>query len=229
MPDLTRGKGLNASGLKYLACLFMLIDHIGVLLLPQYIILRCIGRLAFPIFAFMIANGYVHTSNPKRYLLRLALFAGGVQWFYAQILSVQTINIFATLALGLAAIWLADVLQKRLANRIVSVCGGIVVAAFICVIGEVINVDYGWYGVALIYTAWLFFRHPAGMLLAWGAVNAAFVWIMGLGMILQSLSLLALIPISFYNGERGKSSRWFFYIFYPAHLIALYLIRIWLF
>ena len=109
-------KGLNASALKYLACLFMLIDHIGFFLFPQYLIFRCIGRLVFPIFAFMISNGFSHTSDTKKYFIRLALFAVGFQWFYSQMLQTNSLNIFATLALGLAAIWFADFLKKRITN-----------------------------------------------------------------------------------------------------------------
>ena len=78
--------GLSATALKYLACLFMLIDHIGLLLFPQIVVLRDIGRLAFPLFAFMLANGYRHTSNYWHYLLRLSLFAAGFQWFFPQLL-----------------------------------------------------------------------------------------------------------------------------------------------
>jgi hypothetical protein len=222
--------GINASAIKYLACLFMLIDHIGLLLLPELLALRGIGRLAFPLFAFMIANGYQHTANPRRYLVRLVLFAMGFQWFFSQIVASGLLNIFATLALGLSAIWLADTLRSKIADRVLGQLLGVLCALLIACLAQLIHCDYGWYGVGLIFTSWLFFTSISRLSLAWLLLNLAYAWSIGwpYGAI-QMLALLTLPLIYFYNGKRGNSPRWFFYVFYPAHLILLHLIRLWLF
>lgn len=72
---MEQSKGLDGGTLKLIAAALMLIDHVGAILLPETVILRCIGRLAFPIFAFFIAEGYAHTRSFGRYLLRMAIWA----------------------------------------------------------------------------------------------------------------------------------------------------------
>lgn len=224
--ELGEQKGLSAASLKYLACFFMLIDHIGFMLLPQYFFLRGIGRLAFPIFAFMIANGYRHTSNPAKYLLRLAVFAIGFQWFYAQIMHTNNLSIFATLALGLLAIWLADMARQRLSNKYLGFALALLIGAAFSFIGNWIGVDYSWYGVAMVFTAWLFYERFSILAVSWLALNIAYIWPLSFSSIhIQIYSMLALIPIFFYNDRPGKSNRWFFYIFYCAHLGILYLLQ----
>ena len=226
---IVRGKwGLSASALKYLACLLMLIDHMGLLLWPQCIVLRDIGRLSFPIFAFMLANGYRHTSNYWKYLLRLVLFAIGFQWFYALIVNPDTLNIFATLALGLLAIGAGDQLRQRLQGAAGEVAC-LLVGVLFCLIGCFLCVDYFWYGIALIYTAWLFFDKLSAMAIAWMLLTFAYAWPIDWHQGSQIFAILALIPIFLYNGQRGHSNRWFFYLFYCAHLLVLYLVQVWLF
>ena len=207
----------------------MLIDHIGFFLFPEQNIWRIIGRLAFPIFAYMIANGYQHTSDPKKYFLRLALFGIGFQWFFAKMVNPQLLNIFITLALGLAAIWLADTLQKKINNRYLGQILGLIIAASIAWLADWLNVDYNWYSVALIYTAWLFYQRLAFMSLSWVVINIGYAIANGgAGISIQIFSLLALIVIGFYNHRPGKSNRWFFYVFYPLHLGLLFLLAQWL-
>ncbi len=222
------GRGLSAAALKYLACLSMLLDHIGLLLFPQSVLLRDLGRLAFPIFAFMLANGYLHTANYWRYLLRLVLFAAGFQWFFAWIVSPHYLNIFATLALSLIAIRCGDELRRRLPQA-AGQAACLAVGALFCLIGELIQVDYYWYGVALSYTAWLFFDQPKLLALAWLLLTLAVSWPIDLTQMSQIFALAALLPLGLYNGERGRGGRWFFYIFYCAHLLVLYLLQLWLF
>lgn len=219
--------GFSAAALKYLACALMLIDHIGALLLPQYFWLRYLGRLAFPIFAFMLVNGYRYTSSPGKYLLRLSLFALGFQWFFAKIFATNMLSIFATLALGLAAIWLADTLRKKCGRCgwIAAVAVGIAAAA----LGYALNVDYSWYGIALIFAVWLFYERFALLSLSWLLINLAYSWIMfGHTISIQALSLLALPLLYLYNEQPGRGNKWFFYIFYCAHLVILHLIKIYL-
>ncbi|NLF79696.1 MAG: hypothetical protein GX572_00725 [Clostridia bacterium] len=230
LSDNKRKFGLNASAIKYLACLFMLLDHIGMLLLPDCLALRGVGRLAFPLFAFMIANGYRHTSAPRRYLLRLILFAVGFQWLCSRIVAPGTLNIFATLALGLAAIWLADILLRQISHPVWARLSALLTTALIALLAQLIHCDYGWYGIALIFSSWLFFNGHSRLSLAWLLLTAAYSWDLGWPFGgLQMMALLALPLIYIYNGARGNSPRWFFYVFYPAHLFLLYAIGLWLF
>ena len=222
---LQGGKGLSASALKYLACLFMLIDHIGYLLFPQAEILRIIGRPAFPIFAFMIANGYLHTKSPGRYLLRLAVFAAAFQWFYAYMMDDDRLSVLFTLATGLAAIWLADTLDKKIGGRALSYGCQLAIMAAAAVGAELADMEYGWYGVALICTAWLFFDRVQLLAIVWALLTGVFVFAFD-GWILQLFAVLTPALLCFYNGKPGSGGKWFFYIFYAAHIAVLYLINV---
>lgn len=221
---MLREKGISASGLKYLACLFMLIDHTGYLLFPHIALLRIIGRLAFPIFAFMIANGYLHTSSPAKYLLRLAVFAGVFQWFYGFMMADGRLSILFTLATGLGAVWLSDTLDKRIAASWAAYGCQLLVLAAASVLAQVAGMDYGWYGVAMIYASWLFFDRFPLLAAAWALLTAAYVFVGGNPH--QLFSLAALAPLFFYNGKLGAGGKWFFYIFYAAHITVLYLLKI---
>lgn len=217
-------KGFTANQLKLLACLFMLIDHCGYLLWPEAAMLRIVGRLAFPLFAFMIANGYRHTRSRKQYLLRLALFALLYQPVYSFCMQTDTLNIFATLALGLSAILADESLRGRGWTW-----AGWLTATVIGVLAQVINADYGFYGVALIFTAERFFAQKEKLAISWLAINALPIIPFYPLSVLQVFSLLALPLIHTYNGERGGGSRWFFYAFYCLHIPALYAIRLLMF
>lgn len=221
---MTERRGLTSAGLKYLACLFMLADHAGSILLPEVGFLRCVGRLAFPIFAFMIANGYRHTSDPEKYLLRLVIFAALFQWPYSFIMENGFLNILFTLAAGLAAIRISDILDKRIANSTEAYACGIAVAAAFALLAWLMDMEYGWYGVLMIYTAWLFFDNRRLLTVAWALLTGAYVF-SGIPD-RQLFALAALIFIFLYNGEKGRGSKWFFYIFYVAHIILLYLLRV---
>lgn len=211
--------GLNANQIKLLACALMLVDHIGYLLLPQLLVLRIIGRLCFPLFAYMIANGYRHSSNRWRYLLRLAIFAVLFQPIYAFCMQTSMWNIFATLFLGLLAILVYD--YSRSKNLLWL---GAFAIVGICAFAWWLQTDYHAYGILLILTAYLFFDRQYLLSLSWLGINflvlLPFVPISDL----QIISLFAL-PILFqYNGQRGKGKRWFFYLFYCVHIPLLYLI-----
>ena len=209
----------SANHLKLLACVFMLIDHIGALLLPQYQILRWIGRLAFPIFAYMTANGYRHSSNIRRYLLRLGLFAIFYQPIFRICMGGHS-NIFATLLFGLAAIYLYEEILKRSSHQILALLPALVLV----VLAQIVHLDFGAYGVTMIFTAHLFYQQPAALSLAWLLCNGLYVsqspqlWA-------QVYSLLAIPLLLCYNGKRGRGGKWFFYIFYCLHIPALYLIK----
>ena len=233
---------LSAMGLKLLACLLMLIDHIGMVFFPQIIALRLIGRLAFPIFAFQIAQGYLHTKNVKRYALRLAAAAllSEIPFDMAvtgQCVSFSHQNVMFTLLFGLLACLTVDRFVKLRKTKgtetlaVLSICG-----CYFCIIAaHFLNTDYGIVGVltVLLFYATAKLRCPlpfqlAGMLLLHGfALADAAVTFFGITVPVQGFAILALLPIAFYDGKKGSTSRWIryaAYLFYPLHLLIIALL-----
>jgi hypothetical protein len=209
--------------LKWLALATMTIDHIGLVLYPQVSILRIIGRLAFPIFSYLLVLGMESTHNPRRYFYRMLGFAFLSQIPFAianEIPIWQHLNIFFTLSLGIILIYS---LEK---NNI------LFIIPFVASI--IIPVDYGIYGLATI----LFLHEMRSF--KWTGV--AFLVSMNLLLIpfasYQPLALLALPIILLHtNGKLNftllkketkypKITRYFFYAYYPIHLLVLSLIRI---
>lgn len=214
----------NAFQLKLIAAGLMLMDHIGYLLLPELIWLRAVGRLCFPLFAYMAANSLRHTQSPGRYLLRLGLFAVAFQPVYGLCMATSRLNIFATLFLGVLAGLAWDKLRTALGKAAGLLLAG-AAALLIALIAQLLHTDYGFYGVALIFAAHLYFDQLPRLAMAWLLVNVlAFTPWAGLGT-LQSLALLALPLIACYNGKKGPGGRWFFYAFYCLHIPLLYIIQ----
>lgn len=208
--------GINGFTLKWIAMISMVIDHIGYVLFPQHMIFRIIGRLAFPIYCFLLVEGAVHTSDKKKYLGRLFLFAMISEIPFnlvcaGKIFTLEYQNVFFTLCLGLAAVY---VLQAQL-NKAYSV---IIILAIIFV-AQIANADYGGGGVCFIL---LFYMFREQIFLKSAAFVVADIFIYG-G--IQSYGVLSLIPILCYNGKRGPGMKYLFYIFYPVHLLVLYWLR----
>lgn len=180
-----------------------------------------IGRLSFPIFAFLIVEGFHHTQNIKKYSIRLGIFAlvseipydlafrGNVLDFYRQ-------NIFFTLFLGLMCLWLYK--RYKTNNQVV----GVLAVCIIGIISVLLKTDYSIYGIGMIF-AFDFFRDRR--ILACGAAGVV-NFMMGSG--IQGLAILAMPIILAYNGKKGINLKYLFYSFYPVHLIILYILRtIW--
>ncbi|MDE5977019.1 MAG: conjugal transfer protein TraX [Turicibacter sp.] len=182
-------RGLNATQLKMIALTAMLLDHIGAIIIPFLqgynldmstfvmlegimVVLRLIGRLAFPIFAFLVVNGFYYTSSRKDYLLRLSLFALISEPFFDKAVSGTWIefsyqNIFFTLVLGLLAIWGYDNISKEKGFNFI---GGV----YIILVGLIavnLRTDYSFYGVLTIFMMYLFFKNRKHMSIAIGALN----------------------------------------------------------
>ncbi|WP_102399682.1 TraX family protein [Haloimpatiens massiliensis] len=226
---------MNGAQLKLMAIIIMLIDHTGALLFPKVRILRVIGRLAFPIFAYFISEGYIKTSNVKKYQKRLLVFALISQIpFYLAFKNVLYLNIFFTLFLGLYAIKVYD--EK----------GSISIIWIIGILAQIINTDYGLYGVFTIYLFYKYHEDFKTMAKKQVFLNVIFVsviflitilsafnkgkdgtWIFMtlIGVSMQAVSLVSLFFIKRYNGERGRSMKYLFYGFYPVHLMILWMIK----
>lgn len=225
-------KGLNANQLKLLALITMTVDHIGVLFLPQCAILRIIGRLSLPIYAFLVAEGCRHTRSMKGYLTKVAVLAGVCQIIY--LVAAQSLYqcILVTLSMSIGLIWLIqNSMKKNTRGARVLICAGIAGAYFITEILPPIlsetgfGVDYGFFGV-LLPVAFYLGKKP------WGSLAAGGLMLVGLGCVyggIQWLALLTLPILLTYNGQRGKMNlKYIFYLYYPAHLGILQLI-FWLF
>lgn len=200
--------------LKLLAMLAMTADHIGAVFFPEIPLLRWIGRLAMPVLCFFIGEGLRHTRSPRRYLLRLTGFAllselpfdlafyGGIEWGHQ--------NAYFTLALGLLALW---AIQSRGME-------GWLLALTAALAAELLGCDYGLYGVLLILLLDRFHRARSEQLAGAALLNLAFF-----GLQTQTLSLIALPLLWLYNGKRGRDDRRLFYLYYPAHLCVLGILR----
>ncbi|MBU3101316.1 MULTISPECIES: TraX family protein [Clostridium] len=243
---------MTTSMLKFIACILMLIDHIGAVIFPKVIILRMIGRLSFPIFAYLIAVGYSKTNSFYRYLYRLLIFAAASQLPFSVAFSEQIkinsffdflsfltgspylhLNIFFTLAIGLIAIRIWDKGESKF-FKIISVLA-------LGLIAETFNTDYGFYGVAIILSFYIFRDNKVKILISQVIVYLVFnaseillyvFEIQGKSMnpswFIQILSILSLIFIFKYNGKKGKDLKYAFYVFYPMHLLILGVIKIML-
>ena len=211
--------------LKLIAVTSMLIDHSGYLIFNGFSFMNYIGRLAFPIFAFLITEGYIHTSNLKKYFSRLLIFAIISQIPYMLLFNNDfTLNILFTLALGLLAITVYNKVKNKLL--------GILFVIFSSIIAELLHLDYGWFGIAIIFIFYIFKTKKIymNMLFAFATfINYIYYFAKTLRieyLLIILFCTLSLIPINLYNGKKGKNIKYFLYIFYPLHLIVLYLIKL---
>ena len=219
-----RGRLLSGSWLKVIAMVSMAIDHLSAYLFryhPDFtealftvgskqvswcFLMRCIGRLAFPLFAFLLVEGFLHTSNRMKYGRNLLLFA---------LLSEIPFDlVFFTLFLGFLALYAVDRWESgknsavRLAVILFSLIG----------VGILFHTDYGSTGVGFILLLYVL-RHHRVFQAAIGWCYLPMRWITG----------MAFIPINLYNGRRGfiqgPIGKYLFYVFYPLHLLVIYLLR----
>ena len=235
--------GLTANMLRTIAVIFMLSDHIWATALSFGDWMTYIGRMAFPIFAFQIAEGFVHTSNFKKYALRLLGFAVITEipfnlFYSSRFFNPYHQNVLFTLLLGLLAIKVIDGLKKdrSLKNIALSVLWlGLILLA--SVVGFV---DYNHYGVLTVIMFYLMRDFPfawLGQLIGMILINIVIfeglvfpVEIFGKTFEIpsQGFAVFALIPIWLYGNRKGKSSKilqYGFYAFYPLHMLVLYLIK----
>lgn len=220
-------RGLSQEALKAIACITMLLDHIGATMMRGYT-LRIIGRIAFPIFCFLMAEGAYHTKNPRKYCFRLVIgmllselpfdlaFRMKPTWEYQ--------SVMVTLLLGFVVV---EIIQNTRCDllKLLAVGGGFALA-------EWANTDYGGCGVLLI----VLFSQTRGklwlqtimlLLFAW-VLNSARIPVGGYIIPIEMFSVLAMVPIALYSGRKATSSKvvqWGFYLFYPVHLTVLVFVR----
>ena len=206
---------INTFTLKMIAVVSMLIDHIGAVLFPQNEILRMLGRLAFPIFAYTLVEGFMHTHDVKKYLMRLGILAllSEIPFdlaFNGTILESGHQNVFFTLFLGILMLYLALKAPTNL-QRIITIVAMLIIADLLCT-------DYSSMGLLMIFWFYQFRENKIVKYIGIALINA-----LCMGGI-QIYAILSLIPIALHSGEQGRKCKAFFYGFYPVHLLALYFI-----
>lgn len=214
--------------LKIIAMITMLCDHLGYAIFGKFSSFNYIGRIAFPIFAFGISEGYHHTKSKKNYAMRLLMFAivsqAPFMWFSSMFRTDFSLNIFFTLLIGLIAI----IGYESCKNKYV----GMLLVVSLCLTADFLKTDYGYFGVLMIFIFHIFRDKKWLMYLSYIALclvkyvplyllsNFNYAYIL--------LCLWTIVPLLFihlYNGKKGPNTKYLLYGFYPVHLIILYTIR----
>lgn len=211
--------GINTFTLKMIAITAMLIDHIGAVLLPQYEILRVIGRIAFPIFAYTLVEGFIYTHDVKKYMMRLGVLAliSEIPFdlaFSGTPLAFGHQNVFFTLFLGIFMLYSYIKMPGKF-RKFLSVLA-------IMLLSEFLRTDYNSMGLLMIFCFYIYRENKIIKLLAMAVIN---IFCMGGSQIYAALSA---IPIAVHNREQGPKGKAFFYGFYPVHLMILYIINTFL-
>ena len=216
-------QGFTGNQLKILAMVSMTLDHIGVMLLPGWTILRILGRLALPIYAYMIAEGCRYTRDRKKYFLRMALLAALCQAVYFFAMGSVYMCILVTFSLSIALIGAIENFQeKRTRGSQLLAFGTLLGVFFLCVAlpelwkGSDFGIDYGIAGVLL--PVLVYFGREKTKYLTAGLILLGF----GYGGT-QWFALAAVPLLGMYNGQRGEKNlgKWF-YLYYPLHMVVIY-------
>lgn len=241
---MTNGKwrGLSGNTLKIIAALSMVIDHIGVMLLPQVILLRIIGRISFPVFAFMIAEGCEKTGNRRRYFLCIFLLGVACQLVYFLYDGVAYLGILITFSLSILLVYALQAMKTaifdgtmRRSRRCIAVLGFLFLLAAVYALNKLIPIDYGFWGCMLPLFASIFRTPSPATAPRFQRLDrlGVHVTMLGIGLLIlscvqggvQIYSLCAIPLLLLYSGTRGTwKMKSFFYIFYPTHLATIALI-----
>lgn len=216
---------MNVFILKIIALTTMIIDHYGAIFQSNTMYFRMIGRIAFPIYCFLLVEGYFHTGNVKKYAARLFIFAliSEIPFdlaFYSELGFIHQ-NIFFTLFIGLAAIYMLD--NKGENNNLYR--DMIILAS--CTLAYLLNVDYGIIGIVYILT--FYFTRNQDKHNRFKNTGIIMLVVNFSSSIYQQFSLLALPLLYLYDGELGPKNKIMqisFYTAYPLHLIIFYIIKL---
>lgn len=246
------GQLLSRDKIKIIALLSMLLDHIGAFIIyPMYVnacmvngvemmgelvpnnariiyliymVCRIIGRLAFPIFSFMIVEGFLHTHNLRKYLCRLFLFAiiSEIPYDLANtgtVLEISKQNVLWTFIIAIIMMWTLERIRTKIESNVKYILLTIIVISISALFA--IFSDGGIGGILLIASMYLFHKKKTcywiGCVLSLCVMSLQFMWI-------QLFAAVALILLEVYNGKKGKDYKYLFYIFYPAHLLILWFV-----
>lgn len=222
--------------LKVIAMITMFCDHLGDSMLKGYSNFNLIGRIAFPIFAFQISEGYQKTSNLKKYFLRLFIFAIISQIPYMLVLSlfsdnIYKFNIFFTLFFGLLTIFVYDKINNFKINKFIKFFYGFTFMLFIGYIAQLLRFDYGFWGIIVIFSFYLF-RNSKLISTICFLILCVIKYIVQIiingydyrYILMCICTMLPIVFINMYNKKQGYKIKYFLYLFYPVHLLFLYFI-----
>lgn len=220
---------MSGAQLKRLAILIMILDHVGAVIFRDIIVFRIVGRLAFPMFAFFIGEGLLHTRDSKKYGLRLFAFAliSEIPFdlcFYNKVLSLTHQNIFFTLAFGVLASMGYQKYSEKSKNF------GLFLVYVLAILAEFLRFDYGMFGVILIFGIYQS-----------STMKMKYTWIIGVNVLMgimilmsngsgwfQMFGAFSVFFLMKYNQEKGKGMKYLFYGIYPFHLFLLYLVKLFI-
>lgn len=243
---MTKLKFLNNNTLKIIACVSMLIDHIGMILFPQIKIFRILGRIAFPIFAFMISEGFKYTKNKAKYFLTIFILGSIFQIVYIFVVRNFTLNILLTFSVSIMLLYALQEYKRMLFNK-KSTTENKIQATFLFIVtylaffmlDDVLIFDYGIFGALLPVFASVFtipklenstVNHKTHNIIFYLNLLSFAIGLLILAIYIkgnQYYSLISILPLLLYSGKRGKlKMKYFFYIFYPLHFVILYLISL---
>lgn len=239
-------EAMTSFALKIIALVSMFCDHFGDAFVGHYSFLNLIGRIAFPIFAFQISEGFIHTKNLKKYFLRLGIFALIAQIPFSLFIhkflggSYFSLNVFFTLLFGLFSIWIYDYLtnsvkknEKWKDNTVIKntvIALSILIMLGIAYLAEVLDTDYGAWGVIVVFVFYLFKQDKLAMVISFitlCVIRYGTRLLAGFNMatlLLGIFTALSIVFICLYNGKQGKKIKYLLYVFYPVHLLLLYFI-----
>ena len=218
-------KVLTLSSLKWIALITMLIDHIAATMMPYYnivqeltninmaivyAVMRGIGRLSFPIFCFCIVEGFVHTRNVKKYLIRLFIFALITEpiydlAFFGRTLYLDYQNVLWTFLIAMLMLMAVKKYSQSILLKVI-------IILIFALIAWLLKTDYSYIGVIIVAIYYLYREKN------WVKLGATAILFLDMAVIGAALTCL-------YNGEKGKGLKYLFYVFYPAHLLLLYIIN----
>ena len=222
MKKLEKLRILDGTSLKLIAMISMVFDHVGDMFFPGALWMRMIGRLAMPLFSFCIAEGYAHTKNKQRYLLRMGVFALVSEipfdLAFESRVGLGHQNIMLSFFLAILALMLFDRIRgegkEHAAGKTLL---GILCVCAVAVLALVLRADYTLFAVLAVFLFYVLRnRHPllrCGVGVGFLALTRTVGYYRATG--------LSLIPLLLYNGKRGRGLKWLFYAFYPGHLLLL--------
>lgn len=214
---INKFQGFSSFELRIIALITMIIDHIGKVIFPHVVLFKMIGRISFPLFCFLLVEGFFYTGSRQKYMLRMLAmaFISEIPYdlaFHGRIIYLGAQNVFFTLSLGLFVMIMMEKNKDTYSRCIVGVIG-ITMSIFL-------RTDYSYIGMLMICFFYFFRESKIIRDLGQIAINIS---VRGI----QWVGALALIPIHFYNNKCGnKKYKWLFYSIYPVHLLILYLYRI---
>jgi hypothetical protein len=223
---------MNSFQIKLVAIITMVVDHIGAFLFPEYLAFRIIGRLSFPLFSFLIANGAHYTKNINKYIGRMLVFAIVSQFPYYLVhkqvnVAGDDLNVLFTFFIALISISLI----RRVRNKLL-IMATILIS---CIMANYLKVEYGSFGILLISSFYLFFKDYKATILSFVLLSVTNSIVPAISANSISFSkvdaapLIAMFSIVFilsYNYKEGLKAKYLFYIFYPLQFLIIYAIKI---